>query len=126
MTPSRTTGAFILEMGQAFSFSSRAVFSPFISLGCRTFNVLAVCVIGAMLMWEVLLEEAPECMSDFSIENAVFRRKCLGQTRALTEISTNLLRFWRERLFQFLEYSVTLKCCASFVCCCLFFRGVCV
>lgn len=53
MTPSSTTGAFILEMGPAFSFSSRAVFSAFLSLGCRTLKGLAVCVIGAMLMWEV-------------------------------------------------------------------------
>ena len=93
MTPSRTTGAFILGMGQAFSFSSRVVFSAFISLRCRALKISAVCVIGAMLMWEVLLEEAPECLNEFSIEIAVLHRKCLGLTRALTEINTNLLGF---------------------------------
>lgn len=94
MTPSRTTGAFILGMGQAFSFSSRAVFCAFILLGCKALKVSAVCVIGAMLMWEVLLEEAPECLSGFSIEMPFYiDRKCLGQTRALIEINTNLLGF---------------------------------
>jgi len=58
MTPSRTTGAFILGMGQAFSFCSRAVFSAVLLVGCRAFKVSAVYVIGAMLMWELLLEEA--------------------------------------------------------------------
>lgn len=58
-----------------------------------------------------ILEEAPECMSEFSTEIAVFHRKCLRQTRALIERSRNLPGNRRERLFPFLEYSVRLECC---------------
>lgn len=58
-----------------------------------------------------VLEEAPECMSEFSIEIAVSHRKCLGQTRALIGRSRNLLGYRRERLFPFLELSVSLECC---------------
>lgn len=83
MTPSRTTGAFILEMGQGFFFSSCAVFSAFISLGHGTLKAFAVCVVRAMLICEVLLEEAPECMTDFSIEIAVSIASAWGK-RALS------------------------------------------
>lgn len=83
MTPSRTTGAFILEMGQGFFFSSRAVFSAFISLGYGTLKVFAYCVIRTMLICELLVEEAPECMTDFSIEIAVSIASAWGK-RALS------------------------------------------
>lgn len=124
MTPSRTTGAFILGMGQVFSHSSRAVFSAFISLGSRALKVSAVCVIGAMLMWEVLLEEAPECLSEFSIEIAVLHRKCLGQTRALIEINTNLLGFLTGAVISISSIFRKIAVQWPFTCCCLFFRGV--
>jgi len=80
-------------MEQAFFFCSRTFFSAFLSVGCRALKVSVVYVIGAMLLWELLLEEAPECLSEFSIEIAVLHRKCFGQTRALIEININLLAF---------------------------------
>lgn len=43
-----------------------------------------------------------ECMSEFSIEIAVFHRKCLPQARALIETNRNLLRFRRGHGFPFL------------------------
>lgn len=50
VTPSSTTGAFILDMGPAFSFASCAVFYAVLSLGWRTLKVFAICVIRALLM----------------------------------------------------------------------------
>lgn len=40
MTPSSTTGAFILDLGPAFSLASCAVFDAVLSLGCRFLKFL--------------------------------------------------------------------------------------